>query len=139
MIRLTNHPLDTLLLTAFWAACFAAHGAEKLAPAAAKGKGELAALEKVQWRDDQMQSFTIAGRVLIEAQDGGILVLGQDGRLWPVEKPQLVSREEAKEPFRALSSAALGKQLQSELGAGFELVVTKHYVICSSAERQYAQ
>ena len=139
MARLTNHRLGKVLLTAFLAFCSAAHAAEKSILPANKSKGEPQALERVQWRDDEMRSHTVAGRVLVEAQDGGLLVLGQDGRLWPVEKAQLVSRIEANEPFRALSSTALGKQLQTELGAGFDIVVTKHYVICFSAQRQYAQ
>jgi hypothetical protein len=139
MVRTTNHRLRKLLLTTLLVLCSTARGAEKSLPAANKAKGEPQPLERVQWRDDEKQSFTIAGRVLVEAQDGGILVLGQDGRLWPVEKPQLISREVANGPFRALSATALGKQLQAELGAGFDIVVTKHYVICSSADRQYAQ
>jgi hypothetical protein len=119
--------------------CAATLAADKAPSPAGKGRGEQPPLERFQWRDDEKTAFAISGRVLIEAEDGGILVLGQDGRLWPVEKPQLVSREEANQPFRALTSAALGKQLQAELGAGFDVVVTKHYVICFSADRPYAQ
>lgn len=134
MPRLTNYLPAAVFLTI----CAATLGADKAQSAAGKTKTEQA-LERFQWRDAEKQSFAISGRVLIEAQDGGILVLGQDGRLWPVDKPQLVSREEANQPFRALSSAALGKQLQADLGAGFDVVITKHYVICSSADRQYVQ
>lgn len=139
MARKTNHRPGKLLLTAFLTSCFAVHAAEKSNPPAAKGKAEPPVLERIQWRDDEMRSLTVAGRVLVEAEDGGLLVLGQDGRLSAVEKPQLVSRETTKEPFRALSAATLGKQLQTELGAGFDIVATRHYVICSSANRPYAQ
>jgi len=135
MARLTIYLLGGLSL----GLCAATLAADKPSSTAGKSKPEQPALERFQWRDDEEQSFTVSGRVIIEAQDGGLLVLGQDGRLWPVEKPQLVSREAMNEPFRALSATALGKQLQAELGAGFDVVITKHYVICSSADRQYVQ
>ena len=134
MASLLNTRLGQVLVTLL-ALCSAAYGAEKAIPA----KGESQPLERIKWNDDEKRAFDVAGRVLVEAEDGGILVLGQDGRLWGVEKPQLVSRAAANEPFRALSATALGKQLQAELGAGFDVVVTKHYVICSSAQRQYVQ
>src|SRR5579863_411793 len=135
MARLTIY----LFGTVFLALCSAALAADKAASPTGKTKPDQQALERFQWRDDEKQSFAVSGRVLIEAQDGGLLVLGQDGRLWPIEKPQLFSREATNEPFRALSATALGKQLQTDLGAGFNVAITKHYVICSSADRQYVQ
>lgn len=113
--------------------------ADKGKPRGKKTVDDGVPLELVTWRDDKLQSHEVAGRVLVEAADGGLLLAGTDGRLWTINKPELTSRQEAGEPFRALSAAALGKQLQRELGAGFDVVVTKHYVICTSAHRQYAQ
>ncbi len=81
----------------------------------------------------------VAGRVLTEATDGGLLVQGPDGRLWTVEKEQLVTRETTDEKFTPLSAEALGRQLATELGSDCEIVVTKHYVICSHAGKPYAQ
>lgn len=100
---------------------------------------DTAALERVAWRDADNKSHDAAVRVLIEADDGGLLILEQDGRLWTVEKPEIVSRAEAGEAFRPLSATALGRKLQAELGARFEVVTTKHYVIVTSASRPYAQ
>jgi len=111
-------------------------------PAKARGKkalDETFPLEHVSWRDEKERAHEAAGRVLLEAADGGLVFAGTDGRLWRIGQPELTSRKDAGEPFRALSPAALGKQLQKELGAGFDLVVTKHYVIVTSANRQYAQ
>ena len=106
---------------------------EKSAPAPSP------ALEHLAWRDPANGPHEIAGRILVEASDGGLLLLGQDGRLWTIDKPALVSRKATSEPFRPLSAAALGRQLQAELGPRCEVVVTRHYVICSRASRQYAQ
>ncbi len=89
--------------------------------------------------EEAQKSHEIPGRVLVEAADGGLLLLGQDGRLWSIDKPELMSRQEIGAPFRPLSPEALGKQLQAELGAGFDVLITKHYVICTSANREYAR
>lgn len=95
--------------------------------------------ERFVFQDDAKARRDVFGKILAEAQDGGLLVIGDDGRLWSVDKPQLESREKTGQEFKPLAADALGKQLQSELGAGFEVVTTKHYVICSSAGKQYAQ
>jgi hypothetical protein len=100
---------------------------------------ERSSRERIIFHDDARTRRDVSGRVVVEAQDGGLLVLGDDGRLWTVEKPQLEAREKTGEEFKPLPAEALGKRLQDELGAGFEVVTTKHYVICSSAGRQYAQ
>ncbi|MGE5192608.1 MAG: DUF1570 domain-containing protein, partial [Deltaproteobacteria bacterium] len=106
---------------------------------AARTDRESAPLERVAWRDGAQQLHEASGRVLVEAADGGLLLIGQDGRLWTIDKAEVVSRRDAGEPFRPLSAAALGKQLQTELGNGFDVVTTKHYVICTSANREYAR
>src|SRR5262245_33763283 len=122
-------------LTSVMAICASLSAADQ--PGRKAASGDSGVLERVSWHDDDKQSHEVAARVLVEAADGGLLLVGQDGRLWTVEKPQLVSRQETGESFRPLSAGALGKQLQSELGAGFDVVTTKHYVICTSAKREY--
>jgi hypothetical protein len=129
--------LRNVCLTIVLAICASAH-ADKPANKAARTNGDSGALERVAWRDEG-QPHEVPGRVLVEAADGGLLLIGQDGRLWTIDKPQLVSRQDTGEPFRPLSATALGKQLQAELGAGFDVVATKHYVICTSASREYAR
>lgn len=96
-------------------------------------------LERITLQTDAKERRTIAGQVLVEAADGGLLVIEQDGRLWTVEMEQLVDRQPAGQPFRPLAPDELGRRLQTELGAGFDIVTTKHYVICTNAGRQYAQ
>jgi hypothetical protein len=104
-----------------------------------KAQAAAGALEQLHWRDEAMQRHEVAGRILVEATDGGLLLIGRDGKLWSIDKDELISRNESGEPFRPLAPTKLGKQLQAELGAGFDVVVTKHYVICSSASREYAR
>jgi hypothetical protein len=96
-------------------------------------------VERVAFRDATGNERQVDGRVLVEAVDGGILLQGPDGRLWTVEKEQLVSREATAEIFKPLPPEALGRQIAAELGGNWEIVVTKHYVVCSRAGKSYTQ
>ncbi|MBI5758647.1 MAG: DUF1570 domain-containing protein [Planctomycetales bacterium] len=96
-------------------------------------------LEEFRIKVEKDREQTVLGRVLLDAQDGGLLVIGRDGKLWSVGVDELVRRKVTDEDFSPLSAKALGEQLRGELGAGFEIVTTKHYVICSNAGRQYSQ
>ena len=82
---------------------------------------------------------TVSGKVLVEAQDGGLLLIGRDGRLWNVTPEQLKKRDVSDDQFKPLNPEELGRQLQTELGGNFEVVTTKHYVICSNAGKRYSQ
>lgn len=132
-----NRP-GSLLLAALLMMSAPARGAEEPTTTGPRPK-DPPGLERLSWRDDAKQAHEAAGRILVEAQDGGLLLLGQDGRLWSIEKEQIGARASVGEPFRPLAPAALAKQLKAELGNGFEIVTTRHYVICTSARRQYAQ
>ena len=42
----------------------------------------------------------IKGRVLVRAQDGGLLLLGRDGQIWPIPSTKLIEhREQIGTPF----------------------------------------
>lgn len=96
-------------------------------------------LLRVTWTEDAKTNRTIDGKLVVEAQDGGLLLLGRDGRLWTITPEQIEQREERGEVFTPLTAEELGQQLKAELGGGFEIVTTRHYVICSNAGRVYAE
>lgn len=103
-----------------------------------------ARLHRVTFTDAKSVTRTIESRVLLEAQDGGLLLEGRDGRLWNVTPKQLQTHETTDEEFRPLAAESLGEQLArevAELGikTPAQVVVTKHYVICSTAGRVYAE
>jgi len=135
--RAVNRP-GSILLAALLTLLATARGADEPAAKGPPSK-DSPGLERLSWIDEAKQPHEAAGRILVEAQDGGLLLLGQDGRLWSIEKEQISARTSAGEPFRPLTTAALAKQLKAELGNGFDVVTTRHYVICTSARRQYAQ
>ena len=101
-------------------------------------------LHRITFTDAKSVDRTIESRILLEAQDGGLLIEGRDGRLWNVTPKQLQKREATDDPFQPLSAEQLGDQLArevTELGikTPTQVVVTQHYVICSTAGRPYAE
>ncbi len=101
-------------------------------------------LQRVTFNDSKSVTRTIESRVLLEAQDGGLLLEGRDGRLWNVTPKQLQNRDETGDSFQPLSAEQLGEQLSREVAefgikTSTQVVVTKHFVVCSTAGRVYAE
>src|SRR5437588_3433364 len=80
----------------------------------------------------------LAGKIEVEAVDGGVMLLARDGALWPVEKENLVSRRSDAKPFAPLTREELAKQLAAEL-PGFKAHHTQHYLIYYNTSPAYAR
>lgn len=78
------------------------------------------------------------GEVVVEAADGGLLIEHDDGRYELVQPDRIASRSAAPtvdpEP-----PEQLGRRILARLPPGFELLVTKHYLICYATSRDYAR
>lgn len=105
----------------------------------APGKDRAPRLVRVRFQDDKQTERTVDGEIVVEAQDGGILLRGRDGRLWNILPARVEQRETMTEAYRPLTSDEAAATLKEELGAEFEIVRTKHYVIASRAGTRYAQ
>lgn len=95
-------------------------------------------LEQVLFDHENGQQ-SIAGRVLVTAADGGVLVETDDGVLWTVESPQLVSRTPTGSPFQPVTPEEMAARLVAQLPPGFNTHDTSHYVIAYNTSRVYAQ
>ena len=93
---------------------------------------------RVKYQGAGSQPATVEARLMVEAQDGGLLLLAPDGRLLTVPPDRLLEREKI-EQFTPLTKDELGQRLRQQLGDGFEIVETKHYVLCTSAGRTYGE
>ena len=91
-----------------------------------------------QFEDATKTLRDITARVVVEAQDGGLLLQGVDGRMWLVTPDKLRSKEPAAAPFAPLTAAELGKQLTREFGPGFVSYSTDRYALCTNASEPYA-
>ena len=81
----------------------------------------------------------LVGKVQIEAQDGGVLLLTADGALWPLPKEEIAGRRTDERPFEPLPRAQLAARMAKELPAGFKVHHTKNYLICYNTSPAYAQ
>ncbi|HEX5446085.1 MAG TPA: DUF1570 domain-containing protein [Pirellulales bacterium] len=95
-------------------------------------------VERVVLKQDG-ERHTVTGRLLVTAEDGGMLIIGPDGTLWNPSPEDIISHEHDDEPMQALSADEQGRQLLAELPDGFEIHHTQHYVICYNTSRGYAQ
>lgn len=96
------------------------------------------ALEHVKFTQGD-QEISISGELQLTAQDGGLLMLDRDGRLWTIEPNQLIERKSDDEAFQPSTQQEAAKQLLAELPSGFDVHTTAHYVIAHNTSRAYAQ
>lgn len=97
-----------------------------------------AALDRVVIKQAGVEQ-ALVGRIVVTAEDGGLMVETREGTLWTVPPEELVSKQSDAEPFRPLTADETALALKSELPPGFEVYQTKHYVICYNTSRAYAQ
>jgi hypothetical protein len=88
---------------------------------------------------DKSAPTTIEGSLVVEAADGGVLLLGRDGRLHTIGRAKSPRLEKLDRPFVRFTSSELARALCDELGPEFEAVQTRHYVIATRGGREYAQ
>ena len=67
-------------------------------------------VERITFTDDGKQQ-TVAGRILIEAQDGGVLLESADGAQYTIEGKSILTRERTNTPFKPFTPAELGEEL----------------------------
>jgi len=95
-------------------------------------------LVRVHFGDASAPS-SIEGKLVVEAADGGVLLLARDGRLHSIGHAKSPRVERLDRPFARFNSSELARALCEELGPDFEAVQTRHYVIVTRAGREYAQ
>lgn len=97
-----------------------------------------AALQRVTVREagEQVQR---TGRILVEAQDGGLLLEERSGRILQLTPDLLLSREQLPEPFTHLPADAQAEYLQQLLGGDCHVHIAEHYLICSAAAPAYSE
>jgi hypothetical protein len=81
----------------------------------------------------------VQGRILTTAQDGGLLILAQDGVLWRVEPQEVAKQSSDAAPFKPLAKDEIAEQLLRTLPPGFKVHQTAHYVVLHNTSPVYAQ
>lgn len=102
-------------------------------------RAEHHALSRIKFTDEMGEVRNVEGAVLLEAADGGVALLGRNGRVWLIPADRFAEREDTAQAFTPMNAEELSLQLTAEFGEEFEIVTTRHYVICCQAGRKYAQ
>jgi hypothetical protein len=97
-----------------------------------------AALDHIAFRRDERESH-VSGRMVVKAEDGGLMLMSADGRLWLIEPDELLSHRTDEAPFVPQTADEAARAALAELPAGFQVFRTAHYVICYDTSRAYAQ
>ncbi len=86
------------------------------------------------------KTLRVEGRLVLTAQDGGILLLARDGVLWNIEPAEQVRHTSDELPFRAYPVQEMSKRrARPSCPPGFEAYHTAHYLMLYDTSRAYAQ
>lgn len=81
---------------------------------------------------------SLEGWIVAEAADGGLL-LELSTQRYVVVQPDVIRSRAPAAPPAADSPRDLGRRIVAELPAGFDIHVTRHYVVCFDTSRDYAK
>ena len=81
----------------------------------------------------------LEGAIVVEAADGAMLLELDDQRLELVQAGEIHSRRRLADSTTRATPRDEGKRILAELPEGFELLVTRHYIVCFDTSRAYAQ
>jgi hypothetical protein len=100
--------------------------------------GTARALDHVVVQREGQESH-IAGQILSEAVDGGLLAIDREGQLWAVQPDELVRRTSDDTPYQPMQSDELAERLLERMPTGARIHKTAHYLICYNTSPAYAQ
>ena len=82
---------------------------------------------------------SVTGQVVVEAQDGGVLIEDRMGVLWAIQPQESLAREKDDLPFQRFDASQLQVRLLAALPEGFRVFTTAHYLVCYNTSTPYAQ
>lgn len=116
-----------LLLLAGWAAA-----------SAGEDGGTATGREAFELRD-AAGARSVEAVVVAAAGDGGMLLELDDGRYLVANPGEVVARRSVPGPSSEETPRELGERVVAELPPGFEILTTRHYVVCYDTSRDYAR
>jgi len=97
------------------------------------------ATERIRYKNDKGKEVEIVGEALVTAQDGGQMILTDDGHMLIVQPETVVSRETTPEPLTPVDADAISRRLLAVLPEGFAIYRTKNYVIAHNTSDAYVR
>ncbi|MCG8650543.1 MAG: DUF1570 domain-containing protein [Pirellulales bacterium] len=96
------------------------------------------AVETVRF-DDNGQTRQVVAEVLVEAQDGGLMLQSDDGRIWIIQPEDIQERQTDSSPLVPISADEMHERLLQELPRGFKVYRTQHYIIVYNSSEAYVK
>lgn len=98
-----------------------------------------AAVERIKYQTPQGKIAEIIGKPLVTAQDGGQMLLTDEGRMLIIQPESVRARLTDDEPLVPIDAAEAGRRLLEELPPGFAVYRTKNYVILYNTPDNYVR
>lgn len=95
--------------------------------------------ERICFRDDQNRQHKVTGEILVEAQDGGVMLQADDGRIWMIQPGQIDERSSDDQALVPLNDEQMEVRLLEELRDGFSVFQTQHYVVAYNSSEEHAR
>ncbi len=101
------------------------------------------AVETVEVRDEGKghdgEIREIVGEILVEAQDGGLMLQSDDGRIWTIQPEQIVDRQSDDEPLDPIDGDEMEQRMLEELPQRFRVHRTSNYVFVYDTDEAYVR
>ncbi len=98
------------------------------------------AVETVSFRESKSgKPRTVVGEILVEAQDGGLLLRGDDGRIWLIQPEEMVDRKSDDSELVPITADQMERRMMEEMPKGFAVYRTANYLIVYNANEEYAK
>ncbi len=106
------------------------------------------AVETVRFRESGLsngaplrgdQPRTVVGEILVEAQDGGLMLMSDDGRIWSIEPDQIIERTSDETELVPITTDEMERRMLEELPEGFRVYRTNDYLIFHNTTDDYVR
>lgn len=82
---------------------------------------------------------TVVGRPVVQAADGGVLLMSDAGRLWTIQPENIIQRDDDVGPYEPIDDREAIKRLGDEFGGAFHVFQTAHYIIVYNGDQRHAK
>jgi len=97
------------------------------------------AAERITYKNSAGEVTELTGEALVTAQDGGQMILTDEGHMLIIQPESVVSRENTPEPLVPITADEISRRLLAELPSGFSIHRTKNYVIAHNTTDGYVR
>ncbi len=97
------------------------------------------AVETIEFREPKAGTIEIKGEILVEARDGGVMLLADDGRIWTIQPEQIVDRKSDQTAMQPVDADQMEQRMLAEMTSDFDVYRTSHYVIVHNTNEAYVR